>query len=897
MDARGVGDDAVPMAVSDSESTDEGAGVAAHPQHTSKVVAVNPFFLERHLGPRATHPDGSANVRAQLTTLWVLGQPGRPQREPPADVPGLATLGERERPWCSCLPTRCGPCHGGPASEPPSGSFDWGDESDTTDAFARRVRCAPTAACAPGRADDDDYDDDDDDDDEVDPVSAAIAAESRRPGRPSRDAAGCLTGCDASDWSENSDGTRRRRGRKGCLAGCDGDEDPITGERSRGCLSPAFDLVDGVRDPKTGARRGGCYACMNGEVDPETGERRGGCLDPITGCIFGFEEDEYDDPKDPNRRRRRRRRRGGCLGACVGDEDPETGARRGGCLEPITGCIFGFEADTDDDDSKDPNRRRRRRRRRGGCLGACLGDEDPETGARRGGCAGCFLGDVDPETGRRRGVGLGDACVGAEDPDTGARRGGCLASCVGEEDPETGRRRGGCLTACLFGSEDRDGNRRDDGCLAGCDDDQLSDDSDRDAKEGKEGDVRARRRRGCLADAFRALCGVGASARRRRRRRDRRRRGLEEDEEDDDEDGDSRRDGKNDGASSSSDSNADDAEWAEAKWRRKSMGYLDVRVAALNARTRAPTVAYEFARPSAVLSALLAAFFAPATWRVLSRAVGPPPGVGDAPKSPLRPDATAEERRARARDVEEAIVDEITHRTLPFLFNRDVEMLGATLGATFFAASVDASVRGRRKEEMFWLAALFPQWLAAARDESRRLRRRRDDVVRMRWHARRRRKRLADAEKWEDVLATETPAPALALVADENDDNDDDDDDDEKGKDPKRRGWEWPSFALPSLSLPSVSLPTVSLPELRDVEIEWRSQTNPDNESRVDYDATVDAALRASVRRHKRQNRKMRAYWAGDADASRTAAKPVDDLKLDDDVDRTIGPTPWKAAS
>lgn len=530
-------------------------------------------------------------------------------------------------------------------------------------------------------------------------------------------------------------------------------------------------------------------------------------------------------------------------------------------------------------------------------MGACLGDEDPETGARRGGCAGCFLGDVDPETGRRRGVSLGDACVGAEDPDTGARRGGCLASCVGEEDPETGRRRGGCLTACLFGSEDRDGNRRDDGCLAGCDDDDISDDSDRDAKEG---DVRARRRRGCLADAFRALCGVGAAARRRRRRRrrrrDRRRRGLEEDEEDDDGDGattrrDSRRGGKDDGASSSSDSNADDAEWAEAKWRRKSAGYLDVRVAALNARTRAPIVAYEFARPSAVLSALLAAFFAPATWRVLSRAVGPPPGVG-VPPPPLRPAAAAEERRARARDVEEAIVDEITHRTLPFLFNRDVEMLGATLGAAFFAASVDASVRARRKEEMFWLAALFPQWLAAAREESRRLRRRRDDVVRMRWHARRRRKRLADAEKWEDVLATETPAPAL--VADENGD---DDDDDEKGKDPKRRGWEWPSFALPSLSLPSVSLPTVSLPELRDVEIEWRSQTNPDNESRVDYDATVDAALRASVRRHKRQNRKMRAYWAGDADASRTAAKPVDDLKRDDDVDRTIGPTPWKAAS
>ena len=128
-----------------------------------------------------------------------------------------------------------------------------------------------------------------------------------------------------------------------------------------------------------------------------------------------------------------------------------------------------------------------------------------------------------------------------------------------------------------------------------------------------------------------------------------------------------------------------------------------------------------------------------------------------------------------------------------------------------------------------------------------------------------------------------------------------DDDDDETGSDPKRRGWNWPSFALPSASLPSIALPSfalpsVSLPDLRDAEIEWHSQTNPDNDSRVDYDATVDAALRASVRRHKRQNRKSRAYWAGDADASRTAAKPVDDLKRDDDVDRTIGPT-WKAAS
>lgn len=171
----------------------------------------------------------------------------------------------------------------------------------------------------------------------------------------------------------------------------------------------------------------------------------------------------------------------------------------------------------------------------------------------------------------------------------------------------------------------------------------------------------------------------------------------------------------------------------------------------------------------------------------------------------------------------------------------------------------------------------------------------------MRWHARRRRKRLADAEKWEDVLAMKTSATEEAAASAMKTSTREGDDDDETGIDPKRRGWNWPSFALPSASLPSIALPSfalpsVSLPDLRDAEIEWHSQTNPDNDSRVDYDATVDAALRASVRRHKRQNRKMRAYWAGDADASRTAAKPVDDLKRDDDVDRTIGPT-WKAAS
>ena len=43
----------------------------------AKVVSVNPFFLEKELLPKQTWPDGTPNTRAQLTSLWVLGQPQR----------------------------------------------------------------------------------------------------------------------------------------------------------------------------------------------------------------------------------------------------------------------------------------------------------------------------------------------------------------------------------------------------------------------------------------------------------------------------------------------------------------------------------------------------------------------------------------------------------------------------------------------------------------------------------------------------------------------------------------------------------------------------------------------------------------------------------------------------
>jgi len=50
----------------------------------AKVVSVNPFFLEKELLPKQTWPDGTPNIRAQLTSLWVLGQPHSALGVPPA---------------------------------------------------------------------------------------------------------------------------------------------------------------------------------------------------------------------------------------------------------------------------------------------------------------------------------------------------------------------------------------------------------------------------------------------------------------------------------------------------------------------------------------------------------------------------------------------------------------------------------------------------------------------------------------------------------------------------------------------------------------------------------------------------------------------------------------------
>ena len=64
----------------------------------AKIVSVNPFFLEKELLPKQTWPDGTPNIRAQLTSLWVLGQPhsalGVP---PPPEPPRFGSLNPQHR--------------------------------------------------------------------------------------------------------------------------------------------------------------------------------------------------------------------------------------------------------------------------------------------------------------------------------------------------------------------------------------------------------------------------------------------------------------------------------------------------------------------------------------------------------------------------------------------------------------------------------------------------------------------------------------------------------------------------------------------------------------------------------------------------------------------------------
>lgn len=87
---------------------------------------------------------------------------------------------------------------------------------------------------------------------------------------------------------------------------------------------------------------------------------------------------------------------------------------------------------------------------------------------------------------------------------------------------------------------------------------------------------------------------------------------------------------------------------------------------------------------------------------------------------------------------------------------------------------------------------------------------------------------------------------------------------------------------------------------LGNVEVQWSSQVNPDNDSTPDgiYDASVAMALKGCLKRHHRALRGQKAYWPGieSLHVDRTGAnvykaKPATE-RYDDDTDRPIGPLP-----
>ena len=889
-----VEDDPVPMAVSDDEEDGGDADLR-------KVVVVNPFFAEKHLGPRATHPDGTLDTKAQLTSLWVLGDPTRPRREPrPLDPPGVVLRRPQLDPkMCGCLPTKCGPCHPGGPPESDLGSrrgtvSSWGDDSEAyahagglcgPDGAALARACVPEGAFRSKRALDGWSSDGD-----VDPASARILTEQRETRRPAPEPGapreppppGCLSGgLQEEEWSEDEKGRRRLRKKAGCLAGCAGEEDPVTGKRAPGCLSSLVDCADGALDDETGRRRGGLVGACFGNEDPiGSGRRRGGLVGE--GCLFGFVDADADGVV---------RRRGGCLTECLyGAEDPDDASvpprRRGGAM----GACLG-----DPDPATNA--------RKGGVMGACLGDEDPDRPGERGGRAGgCLLGRMAEDGGapRRRG-GVAGACLGDEDARTGARRGGCLAACVGDEDSETGRRRGGCLSGCLFGDDDPEtssseaakrygdrsskGNR---GCLAGCDEDSDWGTGSSEDERVRDPNRRARPERTCLAECLRALCGSSEASRRRRRRRRRRAREARLAAEGADfSDGDGARSQDLRSESEMSELELrDDADWAVTAWDQKPAGYLGVRAVVLRTHKPPPRVVVDFHRPSATLLSLLGAFFAPALWRVSRRLAAP--RVARIPRA-------SKARFSPIAAKENPVVDALTAQTLPFLPDVGRELLGAALGALFLeraaalAFSSARSSKGKtnqndkdKGEETFWLCGLFPQFARAARRDRARVRARRRALVRVRWQAERRRRENEANETWADVV------PPRAAESEADSDSDSDSDSAKDGT-TSGDGWRWPSIALPALP----TLP--NLPALTDVEVEWRSQTNPDNDSKVAFDPSVQRALRANLRRHRARNGNQKLYWPGAEmlaveEGAATIAKPVDDVyRGDGDTDRAIG--------
>ena len=337
----------------------------------------------------------------------------------------------------------------------------------------------------------------------------------------------------------------------------------------------------------------------------------------------------------------------------------------------------------------------------------------------------------------------------------------------------------------------------------------------------------------------------------------------------------------------------DDADWALSAWAEKPAGYLGVRAAVLRTHKPPPRATVDFRRPSATLLSLLGAFFAPALWRVSLRLAAP--RVARIPRS-------SKARYSPDKAKEGAVVDALAAQTLPFLPDVGRELLAATLGLLFlteaavlaFASAEEETKetkekRGTRRrdkgEETFWLCGLFPQFARAARGERARVRARRRALVRMRWQAERRRRENAANETWADVV----PPSVAEEDAVSNSDSAADDAKETKETDGEGKGWTWPSFSIPSLP----ALP--SLPAIADVEVEWRSQTNPDNDSKVAFDPSERRALRANLRRHRARNRNQRLYWPGAEmlaveEGAATIAKPVDDVyRGDDDTDNTIG--------
>ena len=465
----------------------------------------------------------------------------------------------------------------------------------------------------------------------------------------------------------------------------------------------------------------------------------------------------------------------------------------------------------------------------------------------------------------------------------------------GDEDPETGRRSGGCLAECLFGDHlspyeiDADGRRHrrrpvpKKGCLQGCDEDSdaaggSSDDDGEDDYTNKN-KSKEKNQRGCLAELLRALCGSSDLSRRRRRRRQRRRReerrvreeklaaaGDQDDTDPEDFDDDS-----------SELRLGDETDWAVGAWARKPTGYLDVREKVFANHHSIPRIVVDFDRPSITLFSLLGAFFSPAVWKVMNRVSMPVPKVG------------SKARWSKDKAKEDNAVQQLTKQTLPYLPPVQHEILGAVLGVLFLThASRLGTTRhneshekrngaSQKGAEVFFSRGLFPQFLLAAKQERLRINSRKRAVVRMRWNAELVRRNKESKETWHDVVPMKEETVAVAEEKEEKAG--------EKRED-KKTSWKWPSLALPTL--PDLNL--------SDVSLEWRQQTNPPNNSDVAFDVSIEKALRANMKRHRKKNKGQKLFWAG---TERTAgggdsdsfgvAKPVDDVSLNDDTDRAIG--------